>query len=368
MTGMLTSQTDSGIAAVEDMSAWLMAGRVTAQNVAAGIDDAVEAERLGFNRVFLSERYNLKEAGVILGGVAARTSRLGVGTGVIAVRSRHPLMTAAMGATLHAAYGPRFVLGIGRSEPMWVPGEDRVTFQELIDYVAIVRRLWAGETVTYNGPAGHYEGLALGDRYEGVPPQVWVGSMGGPKAAAAAANPVFDGVMLWPMFTPEATRKAANRLRGACERSGRDPSSLRICQPVVTAPDLSDEQTRAVAHARLVTYITWPNGHAYAELNGWDRDTIEQVRNHAQFVDMAAATPDYSFHREQLAEPAKLVPDQWMLDSCAIGSVSDCVAKLEDFREAGADELATYGTTALQNADLLRAWRATRVVEPGSAL
>jgi alkanesulfonate monooxygenase SsuD/methylene tetrahydromethanopterin reductase-like flavin-dependent oxidoreductase (luciferase family) len=85
------------------------------EDVPTGLDDAVEAERLGFRRVFLSERYNLKEAGVLLGGVGARTTRLGLATGVVALRTRHPLMMVAMGATLHAAFGPRFVLGIGRS-------------------------------------------------------------------------------------------------------------------------------------------------------------------------------------------------------------------------------------------------------------
>jgi len=72
---------------VEDMSAWIIAGQVTSQpresewesayrTPAQGVEDGVEAERLGIRRVFLSERWNFKEAGAFLAAVAARTTRL----------------------------------------------------------------------------------------------------------------------------------------------------------------------------------------------------------------------------------------------------------------------------------------------------
>src|ERR1700733_12347590 len=71
----------------EDMSAYIIAGAVTSEREetefetvsrtpAQGIDDGVEAERLGFRRIWLSERIDIKNADVILSGVGARTSRL----------------------------------------------------------------------------------------------------------------------------------------------------------------------------------------------------------------------------------------------------------------------------------------------------
>jgi hypothetical protein len=47
-----------------------------------------------------------------------------------------------------------------------------------------------------------------------------------------------------------------------------------------------------------------------------------------------------------------------MLESCAIGSAQDCVASLQRFRDAGADEIVTYGSTPAQNAGLAAAWGA----------
>jgi alkanesulfonate monooxygenase SsuD/methylene tetrahydromethanopterin reductase-like flavin-dependent oxidoreductase (luciferase family) len=64
---------------VEDLSIWLIPGRV--KDPSEAITQAVDAERLGFRRAFLSERFDLKDAGALLGGVLARTSRLEAATG-----------------------------------------------------------------------------------------------------------------------------------------------------------------------------------------------------------------------------------------------------------------------------------------------
>jgi 5,10-methylenetetrahydromethanopterin reductase len=342
---------------VEDLSAFIIGGRVTAETARTGLADAVEAERLGFKRVFMSERYNVKEAGSLLGGVGALTSRIEYGTGAIAVKSRHPLMSAALGGTQHACYGPRFILGIGRSEPGWFGNADMASLREIVDHATICKRLWAGESVTYDGPAGSLDNVALGELAPGPPPKIYLAFSGRPLGAKAAANPCFDGVILFPMTTPAATKRSVDNLRAACERVDRDPDSLHVIQPVVTAPDLPEEETRALANARMVTYITWPNGRMMMELNEWDTSVVDRVKAHPMFQDMPDREADLAFTREQLMEPAKLIPDHW-IDACsALGSVDKCVAKLQEYKDAGAHELTTYGSSPGQNATLLRAWR-----------
>jgi alkanesulfonate monooxygenase SsuD/methylene tetrahydromethanopterin reductase-like flavin-dependent oxidoreductase (luciferase family) len=147
-------------------------------------------------------------------------------------------------------------------------------------------------------------------------------------------------------------------LREACLRIDRDPATLRIAQSVITAPELDDVETRTLAHARAVTYLDAPGyGEMLVRLNGWDPAPLTRIRDHEQFQGMGTAVSDLSFHRSQLLGPASLVPDEWMLGSCAIGSVADCVAALRRFRDAGADEIVTYGSTPSQNAALAGAWR-----------
>jgi 5,10-methylenetetrahydromethanopterin reductase len=356
---------------VDDLSTFLISGRVVSQRPvdtrdetgartpAEGIEDGVSADRLGFHRVFLSERWNLKEVAVILAAVAARAPRVELATGLVSPARRNVLHMAAFGATMHACFGPRFVLGLGRGDHSYLRSEGLRTqgFDGLCDYVEIVRRLWAGETVTYDGPAGRYDGIKLGDVYVGEQPKVWYGTFALPRAAAAIARS-FDGVLLPPVLTPAATAAAVQRIREACERVDRDPATVRICQCVITAPGLSDSETRALAHARAVTYLQAPEyGDALVRANNWDVAPVEKLRAHSQFQG-SKEMADVTYHRIQLAEPARLVPDAWMEETCALGSIDQCVDQLQRFRDAGADEIATYGSTPLQNAGLIEAWRA----------
>lgn len=357
MTDLRTDPTTDLAPVAEDVSLYVRGGRL--RSSAEVVPDAVEAERIGIARLWLSERYDLKEAGVLLGGMAARTSRLKLGTAALFPRSRNLLLTAALGSTMHSAFGPRFTLGLGRSMSAYVQNANLtgMSFAELADYPDLLRRLWAGESVDYDGPVGSFRGLHMADTYPGPPPAVYSVCLGGPKACQVAAAAGFDGVYLQPFMTLEAVHNAATWLRAECERIGRDPASLRIVVPMVSAPDLDDERARAYLHARMVTYLGQPGlVDAYARINGWDPKLAEPVRTHPLFAQDPDRV-DHHFHRDQLMEVAKLVPDEWMYPTSLAGSVSECVSRMAEYRAAGADEICFYGSTATENAGLVAAWR-----------
>jgi probable F420-dependent oxidoreductase len=361
--------TDAAAPVVDDMSAWVIAGAVGSdpnrfrrategRTPAQGIQDGVDAERLGFRRIWLSERWNIKLADVILAGVAARTTRLGIGTGAIVPSTRHVWATAALGATMHATFGERFILGLGRGEKDALAGMGIpvTTYQAMRDYIDICRRLWAGEAVRYKGPAGDFDRLQFAQTYHGRPPEIWLAGMARDKGADLIAA-ACDGVLLPPMFTPEATRKAVRRIDAACERIGRDPATVRVCVPVVTAPDMDEIETLSVSAGRLTTYLQFRYyGDMLAAENGWDPGPVERLRDHAQFKGLARSA-DHTFHRHELLGPAAQLPSDWIADCTATGSVAKCVASLQRFRDAGADEIATFGSTPMQNASLIAAWR-----------
>lgn len=357
MTETATEQERDLEPQVDDLSAYIAGGRVW--NSGEVIEQAEQGERLGLRRVWLSERYDLKEAGVLLGGMAARTSRLGLGTAAFIPSSRPPIVTAAMGATLHSAFGPRLTLGLGRSMTEYISNANLkpITRQALLDYVDIYRRLWAGETVDYEGPAGSFSGLHMADRYDGPPPEVWAVHLGGPKACEMSGSPLFDGVYLQPFMTLDAVRNSVAQMRESCERNNRDPKTLRICVPLVSAPEMSAEDELLLMHARMVTYIGQPRMvDVYTKLNGWDAKAVQPIREHPMFADDPDRV-DHNFHREDLAEVAKMVPDEWVYPTSLFGSIEDCVAKLQAYRDAGADEISFYGSSPAQNARLIRAWR-----------
>jgi probable F420-dependent oxidoreductase len=344
---------------VEDMSITLLAGRVASS--APGIDQAVEAERLGFSRVWLPERYTNKDAGVLLGAMAARTERIGVGTGPLSISARPPIVTASMGATLHSAFGPRFTLGVGRGgPPAWYQGHgfSQVDYPTLIDLAGIIRDLWEGRTVHYDGRAGSYQNLRLVDLPDGPRPRIVFFHLGGRKASRIAANPVFDAVALANMTNPEVAANSIGWTRQEAERLGRDPDSLYFIAPVTTAPDLEEEQTLLEVAVRVVVYLQLPVlGPTMAMLNHWDGKPADEIRNLPIFNRTGAGTLDQSVTRAELIEAARLVPESWCREAAAIGSAAQCVRHVQRYRDAGAHEVDLYGSTPSQNAGLINAWR-----------
>jgi probable F420-dependent oxidoreductase len=327
--------------------------------VAEGIEDGVDAERLGFARLFLSERYDIKHADVLLSAIAARTSRIGIAAGTIDPQTRQIWNVAAFGATMQACFGPRLTicLGLGDDEIFGRMGLRKAKYRDMIEYAELYRALWRGETVSYMGQSGDFDGFSMSETYDGPAPELWLASFANPRGAETIAA-AYDGVLLPPILTPRATAAAVERIRAACERIDRDPDEVRICQSVVTAPDLDDEEARALAHGRAVSYFVYPGyGEALARVNGWDEQVVRDVRDHPMFAGLGKV-PDMVFHRHEMLAPAELIPEEWMLDSCAIGTADACAANLRRFREAGAHEVTTYGSTPAQNAGLIAAWGA----------
>ncbi len=95
------------------------------------LDLARHADRLGFNRYWLAEHHNMPgiasaATSVVIGQVAAATSRIRVGAGGIMLPNHAPLQIAEQFGTLNALYPGRIDLGLGRA-----PGTDMATARAL---------------------------------------------------------------------------------------------------------------------------------------------------------------------------------------------------------------------------------------------
>ena len=324
----------------------LLAGRI--RDPARGLQQARDAERIGFNRVWISERYDLKEAAVLCGAFAAVTERIGVGTALVVDSVRHPLMAASFGATMQATFGDRFTLGMSRGvrehlEPQGFSFSSEAQFEE---HAATLKRLWAGER---DG------GLEFVDKLEGPAPKLVYGSFANRRAARLAAR-AFDGVLLVPFMTVDAVRGAVDRLREACEQEGRDPATLEVSHYIVTAPDFSTDEELAVVNARFVTYLQLTGlGDLIADANGWDRAPIEALR--ARFDGVT----DHGFHRDELLDAAAALPREWITAGAAVGTAEQCCDALEAFFDAGVDDIVFHGSSPAENEGLAAAWRARTV-------
>ena len=107
------------------------AGQTSAQAVAASLDLASRADRLGFRRYWFAEHHNMPSVAsttppVLIAAAAARTSRIRVGSGGVMLPNHSPLVVAEQFAALEALAPGRIDLGIGRA-----PGSDPVITQLL---------------------------------------------------------------------------------------------------------------------------------------------------------------------------------------------------------------------------------------------
>lgn len=323
------------------LGAYVLPGRVSDPTVAVG--QAEVAEHLGLGTIWISERYGTKDVGVLGGAITQATSSIKVATGVAHFLFRHPLTLAGMAMTLQALSGGRFLLGIGRSVgPMWgAVGLPKMTNQALADCADIHRRLCRGEKVKYDGPAGRFPSLRLGDLPDVAPPPILLAAIG-PKTLALAGRS-FDGAILHPFLTPDAVRRSVDLVRAGAEDAGRDPDEVSIYATVVTAPDLTEDQELAVVGGRAVTYYQIPEfGDLLARVNGWDPAGLAALRSHPMLENLRGSA-DNLFTKDQLAEVSRSLPQQWLDEGAAIGSAGACADRLRQYLAAGADELILHG-------------------------
>jgi F420-dependent oxidoreductase-like protein len=114
------------------------------------------AEQLGYDSVWTAEAYG-SDAVTPLAFLAAKTSRIKLGTGIMQLAARTPANAAMSAATVDAmAGGGRFIAGLGVSGPQIVEGWYGQPwgrpYYRMKDYVAIMRKIFAREApVTHDG-------------------------------------------------------------------------------------------------------------------------------------------------------------------------------------------------------------------------
>jgi|SRR5918997_2162784 probable F420-dependent oxidoreductase len=158
--------------------------------------------------------------------VAARTTTLRLGTGVVILPQRNPVILAKEVATLDMLSGGRVELGVGIG---WLEEEfdilgasfpDRARRTE--EYIAAMRALWSQDAATFSG-----ETVTFADaisRPRPVDRRVPVHIGGHSPAAARRAGRVGDG--FFPAKGDVAT--LVGEMRKAAEEAGRDPDAIEV--------------------------------------------------------------------------------------------------------------------------------------------
>jgi len=198
------------------------------------------------------EDFPLPDPLIWLAYVASATRTIKLGTAILILPQRNPVVTAKAVATLdHLAGGDRVLLGVGvgwlaeEFATLGVPFEDRGARTD--EYVAAMRALWSQERASFRGRFVSFDEVFCRPRPAGGRIPIVVG--GDTPAAARRAGRLGDG------YFPARGAPVAlfDEMRRAAEAAGRDPADVEL---TVSAPA---EPAEIEALARLgVTRVAVP--------------------------------------------------------------------------------------------------------------
>jgi alkanesulfonate monooxygenase SsuD/methylene tetrahydromethanopterin reductase-like flavin-dependent oxidoreductase (luciferase family) len=197
------------------------------------LEEAVLVEQLGLAAVWGSEHHAVEDGHLsqqlpFLAAVAARTSRIRVGTGVLLLPLYRPRDVAEQAGVVDLIAGGRLVLGLGNGyveREFEVFGADRSRRGRLMEEkLAYLRRAFAGGEAA-DGPGG--EVLPVGPRSpQPLGPPILLGGAAGPALDRVAR--LADGWFALAHFRYQRTADSYQVLREALERAGRPVEGFPI--------------------------------------------------------------------------------------------------------------------------------------------
>ena len=205
------------------------------------IDYVVEAERLGFDSVFLVEHHFTGQGQVsasltLLAYLAARTSRIRLGTAVVVLPWHNPVLIAEQAATLDLLSGGRLDLGVGKGyraaefDGFRIPqAEATERFDEAIE---IIRKAWTTEgRFSHDGPRWRFHDIVVEPASVQRPhPPLWLAA-GSPESIRRAAREGFN-LLLDQIGSTRLTIERVAIFRDECARAGRayEPGMVAVAR------------------------------------------------------------------------------------------------------------------------------------------
>ena len=218
------------------------------------VDFAREAEALGVDSIWTAEAWGT-DAISPLAYLAATTSKIRLGTGIIQVGTRTPGNLIMTALTMQSLSGGRFILGLGTSGPQVMEGWHGVRFSNPItrtrEIIEIVKKGVAGEELSYKGkeyvlplPGGEGKEIRSSSPPFDVP--IWVASLGPSNLEMTGA--VADG-WLGGSFIPESGNIFIDRIKAGAKKVGKDFTRMEMMIPL-SLEFTDDVEEAGKRHAR----------------------------------------------------------------------------------------------------------------------
>jgi F420-dependent oxidoreductase-like protein len=307
---------------------------------AGAVEVALEAERLGCAMALAPEGFRA-DAASVLGAVAARTSTIGLGTGVMQIPGRAPVLTALTAATLDGISGGRFHLGLGVSNPDVSRGWYGVDFDRPLErtreYVSIVRTALSGAPVRHDGkhyqlpPPGCAEAAHLRAAATRADLPIYLAGVG-PRSVRLAGE-IADG-WIGVFSSPERIAESLREAAAGRALTGRTLDGFEVLPSVAIGVGADPERAALPLRDYFANFIG---------MGDRNRSIYFRLTEQLGFGRAAAAINDLC-HAGDRAGAARAVPLDLMDQVALIGDEQRIAPRLAAYARAG---VTTLGLTLL---------------------
>jgi alkanesulfonate monooxygenase SsuD/methylene tetrahydromethanopterin reductase-like flavin-dependent oxidoreductase (luciferase family) len=290
-------------------------------------------EEAGFNSIWAPDHLlfvptgTVPEGWTILTAAAMVTKGALLGTCVTDPHRQHPAVLAQRLATLDQLSGGRVILGLGAGEAMNLEPfgiKRNKPVSKLVEAVTIMRRLWTGETVDYEG-----EFWKLNDAFLQVKPvrptvPVYFGA-NSPRMLALTGK-MADGWLPTPL-NPELYKKRLKLIEDAARIAGR--STDEIDTGLYTYTSITERAEDAYKQLDSMKYMIVPAPELLKEA-GYDVELSEELSS-LSYTDLLP-TGEWI---DKFSRYGEFIPTEAAVDFSIAGTTQQCIDKIEEFVKAG---------------------------------
>ncbi|MFT4947027.1 MAG: coenzyme F420-dependent oxidoreductase [Natronomonas sp.] len=308
-------------------------------DIATIAEQAQRAEEHGFANVTMGETTGWNVVPV-LAVIAERTEEIGITDDVLSPYARAPTVYGQTALTMDEITDGRFRLGLGTSSPAlaerWHCGEFDRPLRRLRETIDIVREVYEGGAVVYDGEVYDLDGLSYDRGIPEQPPAIDVAALG-PKGTELAGR--FADGWVPQLFTAEGLDGRLDDLERGAELGERSTEDVRVSPLIRTFASDDPERARSIAK-QMLSFLIGAYGPFYGNSvaeQGYG-ETVAEIRELWEERDTAAM--------------AEALPDDLLDSVAAVGTPEDVRSKLETFAEiAGVDAIRLGFISGMSQAD-----------------
>ena len=330
----------------------------------ADVDKVVELEKAGLDVVWVPEAYSF-DAVSQMGYLAAKTSTIEIGSGILNVFSRTATCMAQTAAGLDFVSNGRFILGLGASGPQVIEGFHGVPYEKpmprIRDYINVCRMTMKREKIIYDGPtvkvplpAGEGTGLGkplkiINHPVRDAVPIFWASLMG---LSVTATAQYADG-WLPIFFDPEKFHDVwGDELKkGTAKRDeSLGPVQISAGGMVAIGEDLVGDKANQILDFARPSVALYVGG-----MGARDQNFYNTIMQKYGYVDEAIGIQDEYLDGSK-EKAASLVPSEMLANTNLVGPASYVKERIAAYKEAGVTHLSVnpVGAGAVETVEKLR--------------